>query len=186
MKKKQLVPKAVLFLICLSIFSYPSCDSRRNEIEKQVSLLYSSIIEIPYSEMDTLVLDTEYMHKKDKYQFLVFVDSTQCTPCYASHHQDWKYILKECKKHYQPVSLSVIIESKSISDEIREIFLSSSIGESIFLDTNAVFRKHNPFFPESDLMHVLLLDKDGSVVFVGNPLRSKEIEELLYKKLNIL
>lgn len=185
MKKNIVIPKVFFLLTVLSII-YSSCNRRKEIIDKQVSMLYSSTIKIPYSEMDTLVLDTVYMHKKDKCQFLVFVDSAQCTPCYASHHQDWEFILKECIKHEHPVALSVIIEGKSIPEEVRLKLLSQRIEESIFLDTNAVFRKHNPFFPESDIMHVLLLDKDGSVVFVGNPLHSKEMEELLYKKLSNL
>ena len=43
--------------------------------------------------------------------------------------------------------------------------------------------KHRGYAYESGIMHVLLLDKDGRVILVGNPLSNKKVEELLYSKL---
>ena len=59
----------------------------------------------------------------------------------------------------------------------------SNFARTIFIDKEGAFRKRNPFFPESEIMHVLLLDDGGRVILVGNPLNNKKIEKLLYSKL---
>lgn len=67
--------------------------------------------------------------------------------------------------------------------DVKEKFMASDFGKTIFIDKTGVFRKRNPVFPESNIMHVLLLDKNNHVVLVGNPLNNEKIEELLYAKL---
>lgn len=180
MKSKHL--KRILFILCLIIL-YSSCDNRKERINKQINDLYSKIISIPYSEMDTLTMDTTCIPLESRYQLLVYVDSTECTPCYVSHYLDWELILKECKKHEPSITLTIIIEGDNITDEVREKFLVSDFSKSIFIDKTGAFRKKNPAFPDSNIMHVLLLDKDNKVTLVGNPLSNKRIEELLYNKL---
>lgn len=183
MKKEKLFPKAGLLLVYLYLSLYLSCSGYRKEIDKQVSILYSSQIDIPASEMDTLVYDSAYMHKKPNYQILVYVDSLQCTSCYASHIFEWEEILRACRDYYmQSISMTFIIEG-NISEEEKELFLASSFNKTIFLDKKGIFRKTNISFPKSEILHVLLLDEKGSVLLVGNPLYNKKIEDMLYSRM---
>lgn len=181
MVSKQL--KIGILLICLVSFSFSSCDRRKKEINEQVNKLYSSIIDVPYSDMEALVVDTAHLPPKADYQILVYVDSTECTPCYASHHGEWEGILKESRKYAPSITLSIIIESKDISMDVRQKFMELDFDKTILIDKTGVFRKNNPVFPKSNIMHVLLLDKSNKVVLVGNPLNNEKIEELLYAKL---
>lgn len=174
--------KTGLMSLCLIFLS--SCDRRKDRINKQVNDLYLKTIHIPYSAFDTLVVDSTNLLQKPNYQLLVYLDSTECTPCYANHHGEWEYILKECRKYEPSIALSIIIESKNISDNVKRKFMESTVKKTIFIDTNGIFRKKNPAFPDSKIMHVLLLDKDNKIVLVGNPLSNKKIEELLYAKLH--
>lgn len=181
MVSKQL--KIGILLTCLAFFSFSSCDRRKKEINEQVNKLYSSVIDVPYSDMETLVVDSAYLPSKADYQILVYMDSTECTPCYASHYGEWESVLKECRKYTPSITLSIIIESKDISKNVKEKFMASDFDKTIFIDKTGVFRKKNPVFPESNIMHVLLLDKNNKVVLVGNPLNNEKIKELLYTKL---
>lgn len=175
--------KIGILSVCLILFLFSSCDRRKEEINQQVNKLYSSVIDLPYPDMEALSVDSAYLTKKADYQILVFVDSAECTPCYASHHGEWEGILKECRKYTPSITLSIIIESREISMDVKEKFLASDFGKTIFIDKTGVFRKRNPVFPESNIMHVLLLDKNNQMVLVGNPLNNEKIEELLYAKL---
>jgi len=172
-----------LLLICMSIIIFSACNSSKERIEKQINILYSNKIDIPSSKMEVIVYDSMYLHKKPNYRVLVYLDSTECTPCYVSHYHEWEYILKECRKYEPSISLAIIIETKNLSEDVKEKFLAPTFDRTILIDKNGVFRKRNPFFPESQIMHVLLLDKEGRVILVGNPLSNKKVEELLYSKL---
>lgn len=175
--------RLIVIWLCLAGLVFASCDSRKVKIKKQIDELYSNVLDIPYCDMDTLLIDPLIFSNDAKYNLLVYVDSSECTPCYASHHQEWEYTLNECKKYNPSITLTIIIESSIITDEIKEIFLRSNFPKSIFIDKTGIFRKKNPTFPNANNMHVLLLDKDNKVLLVGNPLNNKKIEELLYKKL---
>ena len=133
--------------------------------------------------MDTLVIDSAYLSSKAKYQFLAYVDSSQCTPCYAGHHQEWETVLARAWKLEPSITLTIIVESDSISEEVKNRFFAADFNRSIFIDRKGMFRKKNPSFPESNIMHVMLLDKDNHVVLVGDPVRNNEIEQLLHHML---
>ena len=177
-KYLSLFTLSLLFLLLVT-----SCGNRRDEIGKQLKELYTNTIYIPSSELDTIACDSSYMYLDPNYQILVYIDSMECTPCYASRYQEWEYILKECRKYNPSISLTIIIETKNLSENVREKFLISSFSKTVLMDKEGAFRKRNPFFPESEIMHVFLLDKGGRVILVGNPLNNKKIEELLYSKL---
>ena len=183
MKKTSFLSQMGILLICMLIISFLSCDRRKKEINEQVNKLYSSVIDVPYSEMEALVVDSAHLPPKADYQILVYVDSTECTPCYASHHGEWEGILKKSRKFAPSITLSIIIESKDISMDVKQKFMASDFDKTILIDKTGVFRKNNPVFPESNIMHVLLLDKNNKVVLVGNPLNNEKIKELLYSKL---
>ena len=180
---QKAINKIAIIILIGIMFLVTSCNNRKERIEMQVHNLYSNTINLPYSDMDTLVIDSVNLIKGTKYQLLVYLDSTECTPCYASHHEEWEYILNECRKYEPSIALSIIIDSKNVSDNIKRKFVESTVKKSIYIDANGAFRKINPVFPESNIMHVILLDKDNKVVLVGNPLNNKKIEELLYQKL---
>lgn len=182
MRTISMISKKVI-LLCLIVIAFSSCHRRNDKISKQLTGLYSNTIVIPFSDMDTLIVDTTYLSNSINYQLLVYIDSSECTPCFASHHQEWEYVLMESRKYEPNLTLTIIIDSKNVSEDIKEKFLRSEFPKSIFIDKKGTFRKINPAFPESTIMHVLLLDKNNKVKLVGNPLKNKKIEELLYSKL---
>ncbi|MBR2195950.1 MAG: hypothetical protein IJ911_10090 [Salinivirgaceae bacterium] len=51
----------------------------------------------------------------------------------------------------------------------------------IFIDTANQFYKLNPHIPDNKLMHSFLLDSEGKVVLVGNPIQNQAMFDL-YKK----
>lgn len=169
--------------ICMLFFLISACNYRQKHIERTVNDLYAQKIVVPYSDMETIVVDSSKLKKSSSFRILAYVDSTECTSCYASHFSEWEYILKECRKYEPAISFITIIEAKELANEIKREYLKSNFSKSIFIDRTGVFRKKNPTFPDANIMHVLLLDKDNKVVLVGNPLNNKRIEELLYNKL---
>ena len=172
-----------LLLIGWVIVTFSACNSRKKAIAEQIGVLYSNPINIPYTDMDTLIVDSVCLPHKARYKIFIYVDSTECSACYASHYMDWEPIVKECRKNARSVALIVIIENKNLSTHIREKFLMANFRNSIFIDKDGAFRKNNLKFPSSTIMHVLLLDSSNKVLLVGNPLNNKNIEELLYSKL---
>ena len=117
---KQL-SKLIILPACLLMLGLLSCNNRKEKINKQLNELYASVIDIPTSDMDTLVIDSAYLSSKAKYQFLAYVDSSQCTPCYAGHHQEWETVLARAWKLEPSITLTIIVESDSISEEVKNV-----------------------------------------------------------------
>lgn len=93
MKHIVVLLKNSLLLICMSIIIFTACNSRKERIEKQINILYSNKIDLPFSKMEAIVYDSMYLHKKPNYRVLVYLDSTECTSCYVSHYHEWESLV---------------------------------------------------------------------------------------------
>lgn len=183
MKKNIIFSLIGIFLF--GVQSLTSCTNRIDELYKELNDLYSNTIEIPYSDMDAVVIDSIISPQNANFKILVYLDSLECTSCNANHHQEWELMIKECKEIEPSIALTFVIEKRNISDNVMREYKRSCFDKSVFHDKKGEFRRKNAFLPSSNMMHVLLLDKNNKVLLVGNPLKNFKIKELYFNYIKI-
>ena len=122
-----------------------------------------------------------YIPKDYNHLLVVNIDSTECTSCRISHlHQwyEWFGLAEDKNMHF---SIIIVIQPKSdevfnISNKLRR---NSQIHKNIplYLDINGSFLKKNFNFSIPPTMQTMLLDKNDSIVYVGNPLINNNIKK---------
>ena len=105
--------KVILFLKILIIsysFIFSSCTSR---IGMEIERLRSLQIEIPLSNFEKiqspLKMESQTNAHLSAYRFIVFVDSSNCTPCIIDKIGEWYSIYQKANK-IKPVNFYFIFE----------------------------------------------------------------------------
>ena len=57
----------------------------------------------------------------------------------------------------------------------------SQLDSPVYVDTAYAMRAANPRLPDGSEYHTFLIDAEGNVLFVGNPLGGDELEKLYNK-----
>lgn len=114
------------------------------------------------------------------FNMIVYVDSSECTPCELGHLRFWNPLIKESlEKSKYKTGLTIILAPKEkdwfdLNEEIKE----SDIPANIYIDSTYVFLKNNPFIPKEKKYHSFLLNKNNEIILVGNPVNNKRIKNI--------
>lgn len=178
-KQRQLVYS--MFLVAILLFG---CNYK-SETEKSIRELLGSTILIPYNELYKVQNrgSINIAHKNCQKTLVIYKDSMSCAICDIKNLYKWdeyyNYLLsKNC------IINIVIIFSPSMSvdiDNLTKNIQFSGTSMNIYIDEKGRFKSKNFNIPENRLFHSFVLDKEGKVILVGNPLENKRIEELLLK-----
>lgn len=113
------------------------------------------------------------------YRLVVYVDSTNCSPCVLNKMHQWNSLIDKTRKHGNHVNYIFIFEPKT--DQIEDAHLaveSSGLKNRIYLDTACVFRDDNAFMPRDKKYHAVLINQKDSIVLIGNPKSNKQVEAM--------
>ena len=175
---------ALIYLFLCAILS--SCSSSIKRIGEDVEQLYSSVIHIPTQKMlrfDCHSSVPKVMRSKG-YKMVVYTDSTECSSCAIGHLYVWEPILDSLMTFPEyNETVFIFAPSKTDCSKVEKELRYSDFKYPVYLDTCNVFAELNNI-PINRLMHTFLIDKEGRVVLVGNPLSNSKIQELLFKVLN--
>ncbi len=178
---QKLVTSLQIALVCMVLMS---CGSR-NDVRKNVEEMASVPVSIIESDMECWVPDSSRFSvsdtKKD-YTMVVYVDSTQCTPCFINRLTDWnEFVSFEKNKKYSVDFVFILETSPDMMESTVGNLEKSTFRHPVYIDSKCSFRKENPHIPQGIMYHTFLLDKENKVIMVGNPCTSKEIKELFLK-----
>lgn len=146
-----------------------------------------SKVDIPFSKMGCFHSDADTLRivsmAEQRYTFVHYVDSSQCSPCALDRMYTWNKFVDEYSK--KGVRFAFIVEPKiEQMEDVHFSIASSGLHSPIYVDSLFAFRKQNKNLPTEQKYHSFLLDKLGHVILVGNPLQNSKIEELLDKIIN--
>ena len=163
-----------------------ACNKERTE--KMLEILQHNRVNIPYDRLVRIApVDTMKNVASYDYRLIVYIDSTECTSCVVKNMFYWESLLDSVKtKNIKPNFDIVFIFSPPKADNERIIYqmkLNEHLIDKIFIDTCNVFITENPHIPQEQMYHTFLLNKNDSVIMVGNPKNYPKIERLLFKKL---
>ena len=173
-----------MILLASMMLCYVGCNSKNHKVESHLEEMLASPIVLKLDQMQCRKKNLE--EKTKKYRMVVFVDSTECTPCSLSKLRFWNPLIKEARKKKINIDYIFIIAPKK--SEIEDLNLELSITDlksSIYLDTAYVFRKVNPSIPNERKFHSFLLDKKNQIIFVGNPIENDKIKTIYGKSIGL-
>lgn len=177
-------------LIGLAIMTFMACEKNAKSYEAELMQLQSHPIVLPLNKMECLfgrgvnVISKEIV--KSKLKMVVYVDTTECSPCTLDKMFLWNDLLMECDSLYGNTLKFVFIfapKQEQIEDA-RFSVESSGLASCVYLDTAYTFRNVNPNMSQDRRLHSFLLNDRDSVILVGNPLENQQIRTLLIKIVN--
>lgn len=130
---------------------------------------------------DTTRVDTA----KAAFKLIVYVDSTNCSPCVLNKLYEWNHLIDKTRDNGDKVNYIFIFETKY--DQIEDAHLaaeSSGLKNHIYLDTAYVFRADNKFMPQEAAFHTILINAKDSILLVGNPKTNKRIRNMFFNIIN--
>ena len=96
-------------------------------------------------------------------------------------YSEWIRIQEIIEEKRIDLSLMIIImPSKGIVNEFPKLMANTpEMIDYIYFDYFGLLEKKNPHLPKSKSLHTFLMDKNGKVLLVGNPVRNNKINALM-------
>lgn len=177
------MPRLLFVLVALILIG---C-SEKKKIQAELETLYEHTFCLSLAEMECRhsavdTIDSE-VNANWKYTFAQYVDSAQCSPCTLNKMYQWNEYIERLRK--KGVRFVFIFEAnRALLEDVYLAIESSGLKNPIYVDTAYVFRRGNEFVPEGVQYHSFLLNKEGKVLVVGNPMLNKKIEKLINATIN--
>lgn len=167
--------------ICLLLFG---CKSKKEQVKDKIEQMKSSSIALCLNQMECR--RNPLKTTDGKYKMVVYVDSAECSSCALSKLRFWNPLIAETKDKQVDINYVFILAPKKEDMEDVDMELEiTDLQSSIYVDTGFVFRKVNSFLPTENKYHTFLLDKDGNVILVGNPIDNEKLKDIYRKTIKI-
>ncbi len=153
------------------------CNSHKKQTANVLEKMIGSKVDLCTTQMECK--QQPIVSECDKYKMVVYVDSTECTPCALSHLRYWNPIIKETKK-YNVCYVFVIAPKKEEIFDINVEMEVTDLTNSIYLDKDYIFLKRNEYIPHEEKYNTFLLDEHNEIVLVGNPINNEQIKNMYY------
>lgn len=181
MKNKYLF---VAFLIICAVSSCRDMHSHNHEYE-----LYHEMVSHPVKlELDSMLCrigsrDTVLKSQKTyDYRMVVYADSVECMSCTLSNLALWYDYVKDAQTTTPNLTYIFILTPKQENqDRALQLINKKGLPFPIYIDTLGVFNRTNPHIPQDEKYHVFLLNKQDSVLLIGDIVKNPKVEKLFKK-----
>ena len=166
------------------LFALVGCN-RNVDIRNKIETMKSFPINLDTSDM--LLYNNEFVSDSlvdtSKLKLIIYMDSTECMPCYLKSMVEWKSFDNLIDKYKGQLAFVFILEPKDgTKDQVANHFIDiPKIKMPIYLDKSHLFKSNNKFLPEEKQYHVFLIDENNNVLLVGNPLLNPHVCDIMYK-----
>lgn len=162
-----------LLIIGLSFTMMFSCQ--HNHLKENLQSFLNSTIDM--GNLENQITNATY-NKDAAWRLIIYNDSTECSSCRIREIGEWTPMVNALKA--QNVETIFIFNPTEEKKEVIEYILKAKLRETnILIDKSGEFKKKNPKLPHNALFHIFLIDKNGTVVVVGNPLKNKKVLDLM-------
>lgn len=176
----------IIFLFAI-LFVNVSCNSRKKVNEEMIAF-HGSHIKLPIDSMINMASMNQMKssYNSAKYIYIMYVDSTSCSECAISHLADWSQLdIMDAFQKGVIRYLFIVAPRKSQRAKILNIIKKDTLFNAfIYVDTTNIFERNNPRLPANKLLHTFLINSQGNVELIGNPITNTEIKKLLIKMIN--
>lgn len=180
--------KNVLYFLLAAItmmVATVGCDSKRERIKDTLTAMHNQQIVLPLDRMKCRYggKDTIVNHNTvPKLRMVVYLDSAYCTSCALDRMRMWNELITDAAEYKGELQYVFIAAPKP--EQLVDTYFSidySQLDSPVYIDTAYAMRASNPDLPDGNEYHTFLIDEEGHVLFVGNPLGGEKLEELYNK-----
>jgi hypothetical protein len=173
--------KVLCFLCACTIVLLYSCEDEATKLRRQMEEFAGSTIVIPERLEEVNYSGKEGVNNRDKDALLVvYVDSIACAKCAIKGMYVYDEIIEfaetDSRSKFSPVF--VFSPRRYEYVDVKNTLRFSGLNTSAFMDENGLFPAANPHIPADNRFHTFLLDKNGKVVLVGDPVNNPPLWEL--------
>ena len=170
------------FLIVLALTVSIGCSN--SDIRKTLLSYYSQEVVFPSSltVIPGASKDIRSIHDSIP-KMVIFIDSTVCSSCRIGHLIEYEDLATESLRTGGFMMAIIISPLRKDIDYARHLLEQYNYPFPIYLDQSHSFRKDNAFIPEDVRFHSFFVDANNSPILVGDPTKSKKIQQLFRQKL---
>ena len=119
-----------------------------------------------------------------KFKYVVYVDSTECSPCKIAHLGIWNYFKNELEDNNAGLFI-ILFPSRDNVLDIQEVHETYKHRIPIYIDTLGVFERENPQIAKMTTeYHSFLLDKDNTIVAFGDASTNLHVRDEIFRILS--
>lgn len=170
---------ALLFVLSSYSLMLISCGDHNLHRELEVFTEKEVVVPVELRQMvdgrDSLVLNSGDRSAR----LIVWVDSVACSSCRINQMFQYTEMIdfrKESGDGFVP--LFVFSPPRAKIDDVKLTLKHSGLQFPLFIDERGLFAAANPHIPTDSRFHTFLLDKNGKVVLVGDPVNNPPLWEL--------
>lgn len=170
----------VLVLLFIGAIIMGSCQKQTPDI---IETINHTRITIPEEQMMCLLPQNKVMinDSSANMKFIVYYDSTICSPCQLKQLSIWNKIVKQSYSLGGKVELIFIFSPKTGFNQLLiDSYYSNKILHKLYLDSLGLYEKNNPILQNSKQFHSIVTNNEGRIIFVGNPADDVSVERLFY------
>lgn len=172
-----------IYVVILTIITCQSCKNYR--MKRDMERFYNQTVLLPPSMQCLEGEKIQHLDLQDsRSKIVIWYDSTECGSCKIKNLPAFKHFESYCQDLKYDLDLVFLFSPsrQNVRQTLEEASISTKLHDyPIYIDTANQFYKLNPHIPANKLMHSFLLDSEGKVVLVGNPIQNQAMFDL-YKK----
>lgn len=178
--------RSILMVFLILLFVPAGC--KKSRVRSQVrELMYSTII-LP--EKISCVYNGEVFPMpdslRDKPKLIVYIDSTECSKCRITQFIRYDESFELARESGLFEVMLLLSAKRDERGDIKDHLLNIELFCPVYLDENNCFGRLNPPIVNNSVSHSFLVDGKGAIRMVGDPSSSKQMFELLRKRMNNL
>lgn len=161
------------------LLSIPSCGDKYH-LKKSLKEFVSTEIVVP-SDLQVITA-TEYkpigdLMPKGKH-LIIYHNAESCSLCNINHIEDHISLYELADTDGRFDIMEVFSPSIEDQSETEKALVLKKFPYPLYLDLFGSFRECNSHIPNDLRMNTFLIDSNGKILFVGDPMRSDKLMEL--------
>ena len=165
-----------IFCILIVVMkSMCSCNSQ----DEQIKQFISTPINLQVNKMIFVGEDSNWLDKTN-YIHVLYFDSLRCSSCLSNKLVRLHEFENKAKEIDSLYNICIVVSgNRSTIKYLKRVKYYSKYLPITYVDTTDVFSKNNPKFIKSSLYESFMIDKQGNVKVLGNPISNAKIGDLL-------
>lgn len=170
-----------LFAVFICIVCVCGSCKRNSSVGDTYNHMYHQKVTLPLNRMQCF--RNAVPKERPGLSMITFIDSSECTPCAIDDIQNWDIFVHEAKKKKIDIDYIFIVAPQgNIAKYVNLNVIDTDC--SVYIDTAYCFAEENRFIPKDPKFHSFVVDRNNSIVFVGNPTRNEKVAKLYDKLIN--
>lgn len=171
----------LLLLLVFALLSSCAKQGIRHDLKQMMSQPIVMPDELEMVLADTVIACVQSASSK----CIVYLDSADCMSCRVEKLVRYTALYNSGNK--TPVFDLMVLVSPKVEEKKHVTYLiQQSSGFPVYIDTQNKFLQLNPHIPGDSRYHSFLTDRNGKVIFVGDPTSSDGLMELFLEALRTI